>query len=58
MRAMALVILAVLLPAGQAWSQTEERTVYASVIDKSDAPVAGLSAGEFIVRENDIAREV
>ncbi len=32
--------------------------MYASVVDKNDAPVTGLSAGEFIVRENDMAREV
>jgi VWFA-related protein len=39
-------------------AQTEERTVYASVVDKNDAPVSGLTAGAFIVRENDLAREV
>jgi len=58
MRAIVLLILAVLMPVGPAWAQADEQTVYASVVDKSDAPVSGLSASEFIVRENDIAREV
>ena len=40
------------------WAQATERTVYASVIDKADAPVSGLAAREFIVREDDVAREV
>ncbi len=57
MRAIVLLIVA-LLTASPVWAQTEERTVYASVVDKSDAPVAGLTAGAFIVRENDVAREV
>jgi len=58
MRAMALLLVAFLLPANAVWAQTEERTVYASVVDKNDAPVPGLNAGAFIVRENDVAREV
>ena len=40
------------------WAQAEERTIYVSVVDKSDKPVSGLSAGEFIVREDDVSREV
>ena len=58
MRAISLLIIALVLPAAPAWAQTEEKTVYASVVDKNDAPVPGLSAGAFIVRENDMAREV
>ncbi|RPI56001.1 MAG: VWA domain-containing protein [Acidobacteria bacterium] len=58
MRTIVLLILAVLMPAGPAWAQADERTVFASVVDKRDAPVSGLSASEFIVRENDMAREV
>jgi VWFA-related protein len=58
MRAMVLVILALLLPAGPVWSQATERTIYASVVDKDDAPVAGLGTGDFTVREDDQAREV
>lgn len=58
MRAIVLMIMATLLPVNSAWAQATERTIYASVVDKNDAPVTGLSAGDFIVREDDIAREV
>lgn len=58
MRAIVLVILALLVPAGPVWSQATERTIYASVVDKNDAPVSGLGASDFIVREDDQAREV
>lgn len=58
MRTTLLLILAVLLPASPVLAQATERTVYASVVDKNDAPVKGLAAGEFIVREDDTAREV
>ena len=58
MRATVLVILAMLLPASPVSAQATERTVYASVVDKNDAPVSGLGAGDFIVREDDQAREV
>jgi VWFA-related protein len=58
MRAIVLMILAMLLPVNPVWSQATERTIYASVVDKNDAPVSGLSAGDFIVREDDVAREV
>ena len=55
----ALALLAVLLlPAAAVLAQTDERTVYASVVDKNDDPVAGLSTKEFVVREDDLAREV
>jgi VWFA-related protein len=58
MRATALLIVSLLVPAVPVWAQTEEKTVYVSVVDKNDAPVPGLNAGAFIVRENDLAREV
>jgi VWFA-related protein len=58
MRAIVLVILALLLPANPLWAQAAEQTVYASVVDKNDAPVSGLGAGDFIVREDDQVREV
>jgi Ca-activated chloride channel family protein len=51
-------ILAMFVPANLAFAQATERTVYASVVDKNNAPVTGLSASEFIVREDDVAREV
>jgi VWFA-related protein len=58
MRATGLLILALLLPASPVLAQATERTVYASVVDKNDAPVAGLGVAEFVVREDDTAREV
>ena len=58
MRAIVLLILAMLLPASPVLAQATERTVYASVVDKNEAPVSGLAASEFIVREDDAAREV
>lgn len=58
MRVIVVLILAMLLPAIPAFAQADERTVYASVVDKNDAPVTGLSVSEFVVREDDVAREV
>jgi VWFA-related protein len=52
-----LAAAALVLP-DQLWAQATERTIYASVVDKADAPVTGLSASEFIVREDDASREV
>jgi len=52
-----LLLVLLVLPVSVS-AQSEERTIYASVVDKEDAPVTGLPAGAFIVRENDIAREV
>ena len=40
------------------WAQATERTIYASVIDNADAPVTGLAPSDFIVREDDVSREV
>jgi Ca-activated chloride channel family protein len=54
-----LFVLAVsLLRPDTIWAQAEERTIYASVLDQSEAPVPGLSAADFIVREGGTAREV
>lgn len=41
---------------GQAGSR--ERTLYASVVDKNGEPVNGLSTDDFIVREDNVRREV
>lgn len=40
------------------FAQAEERTIYASVLDKSAMPASGLMAADFIVREGGMAREV
>jgi Ca-activated chloride channel family protein len=39
-------------------AQTEERSVYVSVVDKAGKPVTDLSPAEFVVREGGLAREV
>ena len=58
MRATVLLMLAIFLPATPVWAQATERTIYASVVDKNDVPVTGLAQNEFIVREDDQAREI
>jgi VWFA-related protein len=58
MRAVIVIALALLASVPPAHAQTEERTAYVSVVGEKDAPVAGLGPGDFIVREDDIAREV
>jgi Ca-activated chloride channel family protein len=39
-------------------AQSEERSVYVTVVDKADKPILGLSPSEFVVREGGMAREV
>jgi Ca-activated chloride channel homolog len=56
-RLLVLLAIATISSTTSVWAQAEERTVYVSAVDKDDAPVAGLSASDFIVREDD-AREV
>lgn len=41
-----------------ALAQSQERTIYASVLDRSGTPVADLTAADFKVREDGLAREV
>ena len=53
----ALLAISVLAPV-PLQAQAEEWTVYAAVVDRSGTPVTGLSTGDFVVRENGVAREV
>jgi VWFA-related protein len=41
-----------------AFGQTDERTIYASVVDRDGSPVLDLTVKDFIVREDGMAREV
>jgi VWFA-related protein len=50
--------LVVAFAAPSAFAQADERTVYASVVDKDGTPLLDLTAKDFIVREDGMAREV
>jgi VWFA-related protein len=39
-------------------AQADEWTVFTSVVDRTGTPVQGLTAADFVVRENGVAREV
>lgn len=55
---MALAGLSFLLLPVALSSQSDERTVYAAVLNKGGMPVTDLAARDFIVREGDVEREV
>lgn len=55
---MTLAGLSTLLLPAALWSQSAERTVYAAVLARDGKPVTDLTARDFIVRENDVEREV
>jgi VWFA-related protein len=52
------LLSAVALSTIQLHAQAEEWTVYAGVVDRSGAPIKGLSNPDFVVRENGAAREI
>jgi Ca-activated chloride channel family protein len=54
---MAILVIALIHP-GLASAQTEERIIYASVVDQAGAPVTALTASDFIVREEGVPREI
>lgn len=43
---------------GAAFAQSDERVIYASVVDNNGAPVKNLTPKDFIVREDGVVREV
>lgn len=46
------------LPVGAAQREARERHVYVSVTTDNSSPVQGLTAADFVVRENDLSREI
>jgi VWFA-related protein len=54
-----LVVTGALLTSGApVFGQADERTLYASVVDKNGAPVPDLTEKDFIIREDGQAREI
>jgi VWFA-related protein len=54
----ALSFLAIALNAPPAFGQADERTIYASVVDRDGEPALDLTIKDFIVREDGAAREI
>jgi VWFA-related protein len=54
----AVSFLAIALSALPAFGQADERTVYASVVDRDGEPVLDLTVKDFIVREDGAVREI
>ena len=52
------LILTAIAASPALFAQTDERIVYASVVDRDGAPVLDLTTKDFIVREDGVSREV
>jgi VWFA-related protein len=57
-RALLGLAVAMLASSSLLWAQAEEWTIYASVVDQNGTAMPGLTAGDFVVRENGLVREV
>jgi len=55
-----LIALAIIVGAhaASAWEPTEDRSIYASVLNEDGAPVTALTSGDFVVREKGVEREI
>jgi VWFA-related protein len=51
-------VFLMLVAASALRAQTLQRSIYTSVLDKDGNPVAGLTTADFVVREDNLAREV
>jgi VWFA-related protein len=56
--AVALTLLSSLTGSGTALAQSDERVIYASIVDKNGVAVKNLTPKDFIVREDGVVREV
>ena len=52
------LLASLMLAPAIARAQSDERIIYASVVDDKGAPVIGLGVKDFIVREDQVAREI
>ena len=56
--AASLVALVLVVWPGRVVAQAIQRSLYVSMLNEADEPVLGLGPSDFIVREDNVAREV
>jgi len=57
-RSAAAVVLLALFAATHAGAQAKPHSMYVSVVDQAGAPAADLKAADFVIREDNVAREI